>query len=85
MYYPCELGDLYTTSLTAVPSARAFDYLIKSRHLDVMVPHGSVCSNELVDIIRRTWYNLNIFSGISLANVNVNIIDFDLYNSIFRP
>jgi hypothetical protein len=84
MVFPCELPDLYTTDVQTVPSLFRFDYMIRSRYVDLVLSCGDVMTrpNDLSDLIQRVWFWKNGLDN-SSSQVDVKFGDSVLYTSIF--
>ena len=80
---PCELGDLYSPDIQTEPNRFRFDYMIKSRSIDLLIPYGNLVINpiDLSDRIRAAWLNKN--SLLNLTQIDVRLADFDFYTSHF--
>ena len=83
--YPCELADLYASDMQTVPSLFRFDYMIKSRTLDLIVPCGNVVPKpaDLVASIQQVWYLKNVAS-VNLTQIDVKLGESYFFTSIFN-
>ena len=85
LVYPCELVDLYTTDIALIPTHTAFDYMIKSHYLNLILPnsHMVIDKNELMQAIQTVWYAKNN-NKFNIAQYKVILAKKGFYTSIFR-
>ena len=79
--YPCRLFDLYSSDIYSVPTQKSFDYLIKSRFIDLMPPFLLTDTDSLKKLILTTWLATN--KNLQAIQVNVNLAEIKYYSSIF--
>lgn len=87
LIYPCELNDLYVANLNVMPNQEEFDYMIKSRSIDLLLPYGYIVANrdQLSSLIRFVWFVKNSKLISNITNIDVRIDDVSFYTSVFRP
>ncbi len=85
--YPHDLPKLYATSLSDVPTKTAFDYMVKSRYLDVILPNSNsaVYLNDIINQIQYIWYEYQYLSQpqMNLTAIEVKLADTQFYTSKF--
>lgn len=79
LVFPCELTDLYAPDIQTVPTMFRFDYMIKSRYLDLIMSCGNVVikPGDLINAIQHVWFFKNNYA------TNITQIDVKLGESIF--
>jgi hypothetical protein len=83
LVYPCEIGDLYSSGIQTEPNRFRFDYMIKSRSIDLLIPYGNlvISPTDLIDGIKKAWYSKN--NWLNITQIDVKLGDFDFYTSSF--
>lgn len=83
--YPCELNDLYAPDIQTIPSLYRFDYMIKSRYLDLISGCGDVVikPNDLISTIQQVWFSKNGRPCVNISQINVWLGETVHYTSIF--
>ena len=84
--YPCEFFTLYTSDMNTVPTTLQFDYMIRARYLDLILPNSNLAiyTNDLMQRIKNTWYSSNNISPLNLTMFDVQLADTQLYTSKFQ-
>jgi hypothetical protein len=83
--YPCDLVDLYLTNISSIPTDRSFDYMIKSRYLNIVPLDSRIVldKNQLAQAIRYSWYIRNS-QAINITQYDVILSEYGFYTSIFK-
>jgi hypothetical protein len=61
LIYPCELKELYAVNISSLPTTISFDYVIKSRYIDLVLPNANTVTDmsTLNAAINSVWASLN--------------------------
>lgn len=79
--YTGRLFDLYASDVYSVPTQKSFDYLVRSRYIDLMPPFLLTDTDTLKTLIVETWLESN--NNLLMSQINVNLAEIKYYTSAF--